>query len=194
MKTKAFEYALQEYPQSKVNLLIKYHKINGGLSRYEKFDHFFSEIVSTAKDKKSILKSLERFSQFVNEGIKSCSMVKGARNFLEFLKKTNRSIYIVSGADHKELNQIFRSRNIDHYFKAIYGSPGDKISYVNEIKKKEKSESGLFFGDSLIDFEASLQSKLDFIYVKKHSEWSPNKIQIQKMKLSINDFEDLKVT
>lgn len=190
LKTDAFEYSLSNFPKSKIKELIKYHKKNGGISRYEKFNYFFSDIMKLSDYDSLYEESLGKFSYFVEKGIDNCSMVSGVRKFIRFLQKNEKPIYVVSGSDQEELHKIFNKRGIDKYFKKIYGSPKSKELSLKYIKQNNSFRRGIFFGDSLIDFESSLISGLKFIYVEKHSEWVPNKKHIKKTLLKISDFED----
>ena len=43
IRTKGFKYIFDSYSKKEIDMLINYHKINGGLSRYEKIE-FFSRL------------------------------------------------------------------------------------------------------------------------------------------------------
>tara|TARA_Y100000590_G_scaffold138186_1_gene158186 strand:+ start:18788 stop:19378 length:591 start_codon:yes stop_codon:yes gene_type:complete len=194
LKTKAFELALNDYSSSKVRELIAFHKRNGGVSRYKKFEYFFSEILKVSKYEEAYLKAISKFSEEVVNGMEACSLVSGVKSFLDSLKRNQKDIYIVSGADQDELVEIIKQKNIFSYFKGIYGSPGEKVSYIEDIKREYRKSNGIFFGDSFTDFQASQVCELDFIYVRKHSEWTPNNKEIENMRLSVNDFKELMIT
>ena len=61
---------------------------------------------------------------------------------------------MVYGASQNELRYIFKEK-IDHFFDGgIFGSPDDKISIYNDIKKCDyQSSTEVFIGDSRYDYE-----------------------------------------
>ena len=46
LKSDAFRQALEYEPEEMVEELVRYHKLNGGISRYEKFNYFYKSIVT----------------------------------------------------------------------------------------------------------------------------------------------------
>ena len=44
VRDKGFETVLSGFPKEEVDKLLKFHRQNGGLSRYVKFRYFFEEI------------------------------------------------------------------------------------------------------------------------------------------------------
>ena len=47
VRTKGFKYIFDGYSKKYIDKLINYHKINGGLSRYEKIEYFSQKILDT---------------------------------------------------------------------------------------------------------------------------------------------------
>ena len=81
-------------------------------------------------------------------------------------------MFVVSGSDEIELQEVFFRRGITKYFKKIYGSPMNKIEntakVIQEIGTKKKV---CFFGDSRSDYEAAKKFALNFIFVSQFSDW-----------------------
>tara|TARA_B100001109_G_scaffold179152_1_gene146798 strand:+ start:51 stop:704 length:654 start_codon:yes stop_codon:yes gene_type:complete len=172
LKTSAFEFALKDEDPKLVNRLIEFHKKNGGISRYEKFNYFFSEICPS-KDKDLKIKiALDAFSKKVSKEMLQVETITGVISFLERIKELNKDIYINSGSDEEELRKIFRHRKLDHLFKEIYGSPSNKEENLRKIRQNYRSKKKeVFFGDSVSDFEAAESFKIDFVFISTASEW-----------------------
>ena len=60
-----FEIVLKDFPEDQVNLLLKYHRANGGLSRYVKFRYFFEEIRNENITDEEIGELSENFSKII---------------------------------------------------------------------------------------------------------------------------------
>lgn len=188
LKTTAFSKSLPEYPLEKVSKFIDYHKANGGISRYKKFDHFFKEIMQIEHREDLILQALRNYESYIFEKLLSCNFVPGVEKFLNHLKRLGKDAYVNSGSSENELLKIFRHRKIDNLFCNVLGSPSTKKENMIKILEKRRDyEKGLFFGDSKIDFEVAHQFFLNFIFVKGFSEWKdvPDKL------VTINDFRDI---
>ena len=180
LKSRAFSDALPEEPPDLVKTFVEYHKKHGGISRYKKFQHYFSVIQTCSDAEEKISEALIRFASIVQKGLLECDYVPGS---LEFIKQQSASgllLFVVSGSDEKELQEIFFSRGILKYFKKVYGSPTNKIEntakVIQEIGFQKK---GCFFGDSRSDYEATKKFELDFVYVSEFSEWEEGR-QISK--------------
>ena len=50
IKTNAFKQALKDEPRDKIEQLVKYHKENGGVSRYKKFEYFYKKFVKSVME------------------------------------------------------------------------------------------------------------------------------------------------
>jgi len=179
IKNVAFRLALENENNDLVENFINYHKENGGVSRYEKFYHFFKNMKKSNNHKKEISAALERFSTILKKDLINAAYVPGIINFLNEIKKNKKSIYIVSGGDEKELKYVFNSRGIANFFQNIYGSPTKKNQNTLFVLDNHVKESkGIFFGDSKLDFECAVNNNLDFVFIKKFSEWKDfNKYQ-----------------
>ena len=164
IKTKAFRKTLRNENERDIKKFIHYHEGNGGISRFEKFNYFFTKIADRKEDSDIyIKKALSDFGKIVYNELLKCDFVPGVIDFFNHLYTKNKNLFVVSGSDQKELRQVFMNRNISFYFDKIYGSPTHKMLntsfVVNRFKNKER---GVFFGDSKLDYESSVKHNLDF--------------------------------
>jgi phosphoglycolate phosphatase-like HAD superfamily hydrolase len=172
LKTEAYKYAVQDYGIDYVNDFVCFHKKNGGMSRYEKFKYFLSEMAPENIPNLTIENLLSCFSCFIDKKIDSCELVDG----LDAIRMQYQSAkwLIVSGSDQAELRAYAKRRNIDKYFDGgIYGSPDDKRKNIIQAL-----DSGIIkfpaalIGDSKLDHQVAKEFNLDFIFVSKWTDMS----------------------
>ena len=188
IKTLAFENSLSNYSYEKVNKFIKFHQNNGGISRYDKFEYFFNKIMKMEYYKDPLRIALKNYANILKKELISCSYVPGVIKFLQFLTVQQKEIFVNSGSSEEELKRVFKSRKIDKFFIDIKGSPSSKEANMNKIiLDRKKSSNGLFFGDSLIDYQVANKFSMDFIFVKDFSEWK----NIPSDLKTISDFREI---
>ena len=71
VKTQAFYDVTQVYGRESAQALKDYHIKNGGISRYKKFEYFFTNILKRPARPQEIDKLLSDFSKKVREGLRS---------------------------------------------------------------------------------------------------------------------------
>ena len=181
LKTEAFKESLKGEKHYLVKKFIEYHIKKGGVSRYEKFEHYFSNIKKIKSYEKFLENALEKYSNLVRKNLITTQYVPGIINVLKYLNYKKIDCFIVSGGDQKELEYVFKKRNIFKKFKKILGSPKNKIENIEIlIKKNLITFPSIFFGDSLSDMQAANRFNLDFCFVKQFSEWESGEKFIKK--------------
>ena len=170
IKTQAFYDVAKVYGHTPAQRLKDYHVMNGGISRYKKFEYFLTEILDKDLNRSELGQLLMGFSREVKKSLLACEVADG----LDELKaKYQHSIWlIVSGGDQNELREVFVERGLDKYFNGgIYGSPDSK-DIILEREKINKNIIGLgaFFGDSKYDQQVASQAGLDFYFISKWTE------------------------
>ena len=160
-----FRKIFQDYSEDKVEALIKYHRVNGGLSRFHKIQYFYNNIINSSIDEEKINKYANEFSNIMKE-----ELVKEKYLILEwynFIKENSDKyiMHIASGSEENELKYLCKNLKIDKYFKSIHGSPTHKNELVKNIiqeNKYDKSEVAMV-GDSINDYEAAKKNGIKFI-------------------------------
>ena len=170
IKTDAFykTLAIVTSDEDKKQAFIDYHKYNGGISRYEKYKYLFSNILKLDFSQSTYDLLLSEFSKFCLEGYQLCNTTHGCVDFLNKLKSAQIDTFIVSGGDQNELQNVFKTNGLGHYFKGIFGSPVKKPKHINIIK--QDYDKVLFMGDSIKDLEAAHETNSDFIGISNYSE------------------------
>ncbi|MDT0689834.1 HAD-IA family hydrolase [Salegentibacter sp. F188] len=164
IREEGFREVLQTFPKEEVDLLLDYHKKNGGLSRYVKFKYFFEEIRKVKVEQKVLDQCAVSFSDIMKKKLTSRERLNGeVINFIMANRKRLK-MHIVSGSDGDELRYLCRKLGISDFFLSIEGSPKPKIELVENIlsiNKYLKRETCLI-GDSINDHEAAEVNDIDF--------------------------------
>lgn len=171
VKTQAFYLAALPYGEAIAKRLVDFHTLNGGVSRYKKFDHFFSKILARPPAAGEMNAVLRRYAEEVKQGLLDCSIAPG----LQALRDATPSCrwLIASGGDQQELRETFAARGISALFDGgIFGSPDTKNAILNrEIASGNLQFPSLFLGDSRFDYECAVSSQLDFVFVYAWTEF-----------------------
>lgn len=172
LKTNAFGMVLRDagFTENVVNAFITHHQMNGGISRYVKFQRLYIEILRKPLPPNGIEGLLLEFSEACLDLYFKADFTPGCPEILEKLS-ANYMLYLASGGDQNELRSVFRHRNIDGYFESIFGSPMSKSECVNSIICNVDIKYGCtMVGDSVSDWTAADDHGLDFIYMKTFSD------------------------
>jgi phosphoglycolate phosphatase-like HAD superfamily hydrolase len=172
LKSVAFEKVLSQYDPKIVREFVKWHKKNGGISRYEKFTNFFKERLGVKDWQTRTNAACTDFGKVVFGGLCECPFIPGSDCFLAHLKTQNIPLAVNTGGAEDEIREVFRIRGLLDNFETLLGSPTTK--YDNMIKLYEMGllrPGTKYFGDSKLDFELSRDFELDFVYVRYESEW-----------------------
>ena len=180
-----FRAVLKNYPKNKIESLIKYHRENSGWSRYVKFEYFFKKIRKERFTKNDILKLAKSYSNSVKSDLIDKSLlIEESMNFIKE-KYQKYIMYIVSGSDGKELNEVCKGLEISNYFHSIYGSPEPKKDILKRVLKQFDYEPSncLMIGDARNDYDAAIENRIPFLGFNspKVEELSTVKFDLSKL-------------
>jgi len=171
IKSQAFYELALPYGKKEAELLVGYHKKNGGVSRHRKIEYFFEYILKYPNNKTRVVETVDLFGRLVSDKLLTCPMTAFCEDFLNRLMPDATKI-IISGGLESELNFVFRKRGLDGYFKGIFGSPRSKEEILNALKiKKELILPAVYFGDSRYDYEMAKLFNMDFVFMSDYSEF-----------------------
>lgn len=185
VKTEAFYKAALPFGEEAAQKLVAHHVLNGGISRYKKFEWFIQEVVSAGKADLNML--LESYSNFVRNGLLTCDIASG---LLELREKTLHANWlIVSGGDQQELREVFAARDLLELFDGgIFGSPDSKDTILErELANNNIRKSAIFLGDSRYDHVASSTAGLDFVFLSYWTEFENWKNYCCENNLTVKD-------
>ncbi len=182
IKDLAFKKLVKKYNTSIQIKFYHFHRKNLGLSRDVKFDYLLKKLIKkySYKEKKNL--SI-KFTNIIKKDIKKSKFIKGSRAFLK--KSAHLNKFISSGTPQTELKKICERKKISHLFKEMLGSPSSKERHIMFLKKKYKinKKNTIYFGDSLVDYNASQVLGLKFIQIG-------NNFNNNGVKIKIDNFHD----
>jgi len=178
-KTEAFYRTTRPWGQAAANRLVRYHRQNGGISRYAKFRFFNSSVLKLnhPKTAKGILaKNLARYGQILRKKLRQCEITSGLKRLRRETPKAKW--LVVTGGDQKEVRAVFRDRSLAAFFDGgIFGSPKPKDQIIQrEILAGNIRKPALYFGDSRYDHDVAKKTGLQFCFISQWSEvnnWKP---------------------
>lgn len=164
VKTEAFRKLFDTFPKEKVDELIEYHLLNGGMSRYKKIEYFFNTLLSENITEQTVIEYAQKYSEITKEELSQKKYL--IEDSLEFIKYNYQkyNLHIASGADENDLKYICKKLELEKYFLSINGSPKIKIEIVKDIllDSDYKKDETILIGDSINDFEAADASGIEF--------------------------------
>tara|TARA_Y100000589_G_scaffold16820_1_gene13798 strand:+ start:213 stop:872 length:660 start_codon:yes stop_codon:yes gene_type:complete len=174
IKTKAFKDVVSCYGDQAAEDLKNYHLMNGGISRYAKFNYFLNAIAPNYNiDQKSIKLDvlISNYSKIVKNELENCEICS---QIINYRKKSNAIWFVVSGSDQEELIKIFTKRKLVNIFDGgIFGSPLTKDQIFKNIFNNnhfDRSDS-IYIGDSKYDYESAKHIGIDFVFISKWSQF-----------------------
>jgi len=163
IKTQAFRELFSQYPE-KIEDIVNYHLDNNAQSRYVKFKYICESILGEEYSESYEKKLDSELSRIVFNRIVSCPEVSGAIEFLDYFVQ-HVPLFLISASPYQELNKILLFRDLQKYFRGIFGSPGRKIDHIQQIIAQESFHPGniIYIGDMQEDYRISKQSGMIFI-------------------------------
>jgi len=168
VKSNAFYQSVLPFGENYADEFIQYHKNNGGISRYKKFEYFLNNIAPridiNAKD------LLKKYSDITLKGLMDCKIC----DCLDALRKeySDSKWFVVTGGDEKEVKKVFNNRDMLKYFDGgIFGSPKSKDTIFRELLNNDLiTLPAIYLGDSRYDYEVSKKYLIDFLFIYEWTE------------------------
>jgi phosphoglycolate phosphatase-like HAD superfamily hydrolase len=165
LKCDAFGKAVEGYSSEVVESFVKHCRNTFGVSRYIKFKEFLIDFANESFNEEKYNILLNNYSTICKDIYGLADITPGCENLLTELSKFNKNLYVSSGSDEEELNEIFRFRNLNKYFDGIYGSPKTKSECTAIILNNHPNKKAVFVGDALSDMKTAKELGIDFIYM-----------------------------
>lgn len=178
LKCEAFGKAVKEYPSHIVDDFVNHCRNTFGVSRYVKFKEFFSDFAKEPFQEDKYIIFLERYARYCKTAYEYANITPGSEKLLAELYNLKKKVYVASGSDEKELNEVFLSKGLNKYFNRIYGSPKTKSECTSIILKNNQYKKTVFIGDAYSDLKTAKEYNIDFIYMSQFSVQSAEKDQL----------------
>jgi phosphoglycolate phosphatase-like HAD superfamily hydrolase len=188
VKSDAFALALNGEDEDLISKFVTYHQLNGGVSRYVKFEYFYEKIKKQSEYQSDLALSLERYGELSKRGLLECDEIPGIRDILRYFKLNKIPCYVASGGDQNEVREVLDVREFSQLFDGIYGSPKSKIENLELLNSVGKiTEPMVYFGDAHSDLVAANKFNMDFVFIKGVSEWSSGQNECELQGIPIAD-------
>ena len=186
VKTNAFAKMFEDYGDAIKAKVVAHHLANGGISRFEKFKHYYKEFLGIELSEEQLKQLGEKFSELVYREVVNAPAIPGAVEFLE-KQKLHTANYVASGTPEEEIIKIIEEKKLAKYFKKVYGSPKTKKEIIEEILNENNYERSdlVFIGDALTDYNAARNAGVNFIGIKSNAIQFPDEVQ------SFNNFYEV---
>ena len=162
-KTDAFEEIYLPYGKDIAAKVVEYHKLHGGVSRFEKFKYFHKEFLNEVINHQKVDELAIQFSNIVLDKVINSDEVLGANYFIEKYH-TKFKFWIITGTPTTEIELIAEKRKLTNFFIGLHGSPNNKRYWTENLIKKHnlKRDEIIFLGDATTDMDAANFSKTHF--------------------------------
>ena len=167
VKTKAFADIYSPYGECIVSKVVNHHRMNGGMSRFDKFNYYHSAFLGMNITDSQVSKLSEQFSSLVINAVIAAPEISGANTFLQNYCINNKKCVINSATPHDEICYIVEQRGMNKYFSNIYGSPSTKYENLQLALDNNRTgnKEAIFFGDAESDLTAAIKADISFIGV-----------------------------
>ena len=162
-KTDAFEEMYLPYGKDIAAKVVEYHKLHGGVSRYEKFKYFHKEFLNEVINQEKVDELAIQFSNIVLEKVINSDEVLGANYFIKKYH-TKFQFWVITGTPTTEIELIAEKRKLTSLFIGLHGSPKNKRYWTEYLIEKHKlnRDEIIFLGDATTDIDAANFSKTHF--------------------------------
>ena len=164
IKTTAFARLFAAEEAALVGKIVAFSEANGGMSRFDKFRHFYSEFLHRELSAADFQRLCREFSELVMDQVIAAPFVPGTVPFLE-MHHAHIPCYIASATPQDELQAIVDRRELARFFSGVYGSPRKKCEIIAHILAEQAidPDQALFVGDALNDHRAAAACRVPFV-------------------------------
>jgi phosphoglycolate phosphatase-like HAD superfamily hydrolase len=170
-KLEAMRQTLEGHEPGEIARMEAFWRTNGGVSRFVKFRHFYSEIAPRDGAEEAMAAASRRFGQL---SLAAYGPVPPVPDALDFARAAGAArCHVVSGAAQVELEAVFADKQIAPLFASVLGSPTPKQELVSNVLERQKCppSEALLVGDGAMDFRVCQALGVHFIYLAEYSEW-----------------------
>ena len=163
VKTRAFATLFEPHGPAVVKRVIAHHRYHGGMTRVEKFSHYYHEYLGKSLSNEEMADLCQRFSALVVDEVVAAPEISGAREFLQRWCE-RPACFVVSATPEEEIKEIVKRRGMEGYFKEILGAPTSKKKNLGILLAKHDLDPSrcCFFGDAESDYLAAHTCGVDF--------------------------------
>jgi HAD superfamily hydrolase (TIGR01549 family) len=166
VKTRAFALLFEPYGPEVMAKVVDHHRRHGGMTRFDKFRHYFREFLGKPLDEAGLADLCRRFSQLVVDEVVASPAIPGS---VAFLERWHQKVpcFVVSATPEDEIHAIVRRRGLTTFFKGVAGAPPSKKEIIQRFLTQYKLTGAkcLFFGDAESDYRAAQAWGVNFLAI-----------------------------
>jgi len=165
VKTKAFAELYESYGTDVVEKVIGHHRLNGGMSRFDKFKYYHNNFLNKNINKTEIDQLSIKFSELVFEKVVLANEINSVGEFLNKYCDGERVCVINSATPQVEIQEIIKARGMAEIFTTVLGSPSTKLENILKILNEYHctEDDVVFFGDAESDLMAASDAGVYFV-------------------------------
>ena len=163
VKTRAFAKLFEPYGPEVVKKVVSHHRRYGGMTRVEKFRHYYSKYLDRKLNDNEMDYLCRQFSELVVDKVVAAPEINGAEEFLQ--RWCGRlACFVISATPDEEIKEIVKRRGMEQYFKEVLGTPIDKKKNLEILLAKYNLNPSrcFFFGDADSDYLAAYTCGVNF--------------------------------
>lgn len=170
-KQRAMRYSLAGQDERALQVMSDFWRKNGGMSRFAKLEHFFTQIAPHPDVPGQVAAAAQRFGEYSRAGYDECAPLPAALRAAAAAGAAR--CHVVSGAAQSELESVFAAHGIAGHFASVLGSPTPKLELVSTVLAARHCppERALLIGDGAMDFRVAQALGIHFAYLAQYSEW-----------------------
>jgi phosphoglycolate phosphatase-like HAD superfamily hydrolase len=163
VKTRAFAKLFEAHGPEVVRKVVTHHRRYGGMTRVEKFRHYYWEYLDRNLNDDQMADLCRRFSELVVDEVVVAPEINGAEDFLQRWCK-RLECFVISAAPEGEIKEIVKRRGMEGYFREVLGAPSDKKENLEILLAKYDLNPSrcCFFGDAESDYLAACNCGVNF--------------------------------
>lgn len=163
VKTKAFSSLFEKFGENVARRIVEHHRANGGMSRFDKFRHYYEHFLGRVITDAEMTECCERFARLVVDEVVRAPEISGADAFVSRWRNVV-PCFIVSATPQDEIREISRLRGLTGFVE-ILGSPATKRENLAKLLHRHRlnATDTVFFGDAEADFDAAVAMGINFI-------------------------------
>lgn len=175
VKTQAFAAMFRQYGPEIEQAVVDYHLNNGGVSRYKKFEYYYTKLLNKPIDQATLKALGKEFESLALQGVLDAPFIPGAQETLKQVREHGIPAFVASGTPEEEIKLIVNKRNLSPYFLEVHGSPRKKQEIITDISKRYSFDLSrcLFIGDAMNDYDAASSTGSQFLGIVPDLNESP---------------------
>ncbi len=165
IKLRLFEELFAKEHAEHVPAVREFNRANVGMARRDKLVHVLGNVIGITEDlEREIDQYLDRSYHFVKEALLKAPSVAGV---LPFIQESPHTKYVCSSALHAEVVDQLQALDIEDLFTEVYAFPDKKAEVLSALKERHPGRPIVFWGDTILDYNASQKAQVTFIGVRK---------------------------